>query len=696
MDNWLSFLQGKAFSKEKEEKYQAYIEGRARPVVAYVYAIGGIIPLVLLLLAYTVSAEHFEKVAPARFCYLIAWAAIAWATFSSRPIFNIKVSLIIYNIVGSIFVTYLNAFLTQNHLFIVPTLLMFLIGIVISQVGSKTQLISGIVSFFIPLFLFLIKPDLTSQDISVLVLLFIWATIAWIASIILEQVNRRLFNYEQALAEASEQKQKLFEQEEKSNQFKSQFLANMSHEIRTPLTSIIGYAETYLNAEEKQLKCDHVLPTIYENSRHLLTIANDILDLSKIEAGKLEVHSVETDLFPIFIKLQKNQQALAEQKGLNFTMSYSFPLPNKIMTDGTRLYQVLLNLTNNAVKFTDHGGVHVRVAYYKPTNTLSIKVKDTGIGMSQEVIGKLFYAFNQADTSHSRKFGGTGLGLYISKELIEQLGGQISVSSEEGIGSEFSFTIKANVSKRAIWEQTLPDTQAILNLPDNCQNKFKGHILLAEDHPDNGRLIRQHLVELGLKVCLVNNGQEAVEKSLLMEFDLILMDIQMPTMDGISATQLIRKNDDKTPIIALTANAMKQDIDNYLAHGFNAHLSKPIELAEFSQVLSQFLAISDEDDDDDFLFSIDSEEFAHMVAEYKQSLTAQKIQLEQAKQVDDWQRVMNISHSIKGSAGNFGFTNLTRLAAELEQSLRQDKTAERQLQYEQFMSELNQAVLETS
>lgn len=697
MDSFFSFLQRQTFSPENEIKYQAHIDERVRPVVAYVYAIGGIVPLAFLILAYFVSAENFSTVAPARACYLLAWVTIAWATFSNKPLFPIKISLVIYTFVGVMFTTYLNIFLTQNYLFVVPTVLMFLIGIVISQVGTNVQLIAGLISFFVPLLLIQAKPEVSDVDISVLVLLFIWATIAWVASIILEKVNRRLFSYEQALAETSEQKQKLLEKEAQSNHFKSQFLANMSHEIRTPLTSIIGYSESYLSADSQQLKCDHVLPTIYANSKHLLNIANDILDLSKIEAGKLEVESRETDLLNWLDKLTQNQQALAQQKGLNFTISYSFPLPDKVITDGTRLYQVLLNLTNNAIKFTTQGGVHVRVAYSKPEDQLSIKIKDTGMGMNQAVVNNLFHAFNQADCSHSRRFGGTGLGLYISKELITKLGGEIKVSSEEGIGSEFSFTITAEVAPLATWVNQLPNVMAESSKESVHNEKFKGRVLLAEDHLDNSRLIRQRLVKMGIEVCLVHNGEQAVERALLNNFDLILMDIQMPIMDGSTATTLIRQNDPKTPIIALTANAMKQDIENYLSHGFSAYLSKPIDQDAFIKLLAEFLALDmNDDDDDDLLFSIDSVEFEKMVAEYKQGLPAQMKQLKQAKADNNWNKIIQISHSIKGSAGNFGLPKLTAKAAELEQSLREQDFAVHERYFQRLLDELDFVILEPS
>lgn len=673
------------------------MDERVRPVVAYVYAIGGIVPLAFLILSYFISAENFSIVAPARACYLVAWSTITWATFSNKPLFSLKTSLVIYTFVGVMFSTYLNIFLTQNYVFVVPTVLMFLIGIVISQMGAKVQLIAGLISFFVPFLLLQAKPEISNVDISVLVLLFIWSVIAWIASIILEQVNRRLFNYEQALAETSEQKQKLLEKEAQSNHFKSQFLANMSHEIRTPLTSIIGYSESYLSADSQQLKCDHVLPTIYTNSKHLLNIANDILDLSKIEAGKLEVESRETDLLNWLDKLSQNQHALAQQKGLNFTVSYSFPLPDKVITDGTRLYQILLNLTNNAIKFTMQGGVHVRVAYSKPEEQLSIKIKDTGMGMNQTVVNNLFHAFNQADSSHSRRFGGTGLGLYISKELIARLGGEINVSSEEGIGSEFSFTITAPVSPLATWVNQLP-TAVVEASQDSVHNeKFKGRVLLAEDHLDNSRLIRQRLIQLGIEVWLVHNGEQAVEKALLNDFDLILMDIQMPIMDGTKATELIRRNDRDTPIIALTANAMKQDVDYYLSHGFCAYISKPIDQDEFISLLARFLPVDiNDDEDDDLLFSIDSVEFEKMVVEYKQGLPAQVKQLKQAKAENNWNKIIQISHSIKGSAGNFGFQKLTEKAAELEHSLREQNFSVHERYFQTLLDELDFVILEPS
>ncbi|WP_149865464.1 ATP-binding protein [Catenovulum maritimum] len=671
-------------------KYLAHIEQRARPIVAYVYAIGGIIPLLFLFLAYLKSYEYFVNVAAPRLTYLSIWALITWATFSSRPILSIRNSLVIYTLVGSVFVTYMNSILTQNQLFTVPSVLMFLIGIVIAQVGARVQLYAGIIAFACPLILLQFKQQVLPDDISVVVLIGIWAVISYLASIVLEKVNRKLFQYEQELAHTSRQKQILLEKEAKSNQFKSQFLANMSHEIRTPLTSILGYADTYFDYDSEAEK-EKAVSTIKANSQHLLHIVSDILDLSKIEAGKIEIENIKTPIFDFMSVLESNQVNLARSKGLDFFICYQFPMPRFVDVDATKLNQVLLNLTNNAIKFTHSGYVEVKLGYDKQSESLRFEIRDTGIGISESALCNLFNAFTQADNSHSRKYGGTGLGLYISKQIINSLGGDIQVSSEVGKGACFYFSVKASTAKfNDEWVNELPkiETKSVINTNNN--SKLSGNVLVADDHDDNRKLIAHKLELLGLTASLVCNGEQAVEKALLYDFDLILMDIQMPVMDGLQAVEMIRLNDADTPIIALTANAMKQDITNYLDNGFNDHLTKPIDAEEFSRVLSKFLP--NVENDDEPLFSIDSDEFKTLVADYRSGLPCQLEMLKHAYQSNNWALITKISHSIKGSAGNFGFTKLTNEAAELETHLRAQGIEQREPLYNNLINELQSVI----
>ncbi|MER2494273.1 ATP-binding protein [Catenovulum sediminis] len=692
MNRVVDFFRPVQFEAEKEKLFRRKLAYRARPIVAYIYIIGGIVPLIYLAYAASVSNEFFQTVAPARLIYLSFWLIICWATFSSSAFLTITQSLLIYTFSGSVFITYINSFLTQNQLFSVPSILMFLIGIVIAQVGSRVQFLSGAICILVPFAMFSFREQWVSTDVAVIVLIAIWAVIAWLASLILEKNNRTLFEYEEALQKTNEQKEKLLLKEARSNQFKSQFLANMSHEIRTPLTSILGYAQTYFDQGENNHNKDSAVETIRENSLHLLRIVNDVLDLSKIEAGKLDIEIINVDLMKMLTMISRHQAPLAEKKCIEFNVDYIFPLPDVVLTDPTRLKQILLNLISNAIKFTKEGRVTLKVWYNKDESKLYFDVQDTGIGMSDAAVSKLFTAFNQADTSHSREYGGTGLGLYISSQLIERLGGEIFVKSKPQQGTLFSLFIKAAVPEKVKWLNYMANSETTNKRMKQETNAYTGKVLLADDHYDNRKLIRYWLEQSGIDVVEAINGEQAVEKALLYDFDLVLMDIQMPLMDGTEALKMIRANDGITPVIALTANAMKQEIDSYLQFGFNAHLAKPIDLDAFHQILRQFLPATSDDMDDEPLFSIDSEEFKRMSSEYQQSLVCELEMVRHAYQSGNWELLTKVAHRIKGSAGNFGFTQLTESAGQLESCLRQDKINSRDTNYQTFLNELQSIV----
>ncbi len=377
-----------------------------------------------------------------------------------------------------------------------------------------------------------------------------------------------------------------------SAEAKSTFLANMSHEIRTPLTAIIGYSESLRDATLDKEEASDAINTVVRSSQHLLRIINDILDFSKIEANKLEIECLEIDLFLLLTEIESYFGMMAHNKGLQFDIRYHFPLPRKINSDPTRLKQVLLNLCSNALKFTDKGSVVIDVSFDSANAQMYFAVCDTGIGLSETQMAHLFEAFTQADTSTTRNYGGTGLGLTISKQLAELMGGTIKVDSTPGMGSRFTLSISSGHLDNIQWVNSQQDAKlsATEDGPKLDVPRLKGHILYAEDGLDNQRLARLLLKPTGAELSIVENGKLAVEfVATHPDIDLILMDMQMPVMNGVDATKLIRDTGFSKPIIAFTANVMKEEVARYAEIGCDSCLSKPIEKEKFYQTLDSYL-----------------------------------------------------------------------------------------------------------
>jgi len=375
-------------------------------------------------------------------------------------------------------------------------------------------------------------------------------------------------------------------QAEQANIAKSAFLANMSHELRTPLTAIIGYSEELLDDELSKQEQVSSINTIINSGRHLLDIISGILDLSKIEAERLEVEYVRFNLFQLMTDINSIMQMQAKSKGIDFDIRYKYPLPETIESDTVRLKQIMINLCDNAIKFTEKGTVTVEVSCNRKKTEIGFSVIDTGIGMSNEQKGKIFDAFVQADVSTTRKYGGTGLGLHLSKRLAEILGGDIDVQSDLGVGSQFNLVIQSG-DLNAITFLTQPPTECIeLNILEKQPiNKLTGHVLLVEDNIANQNLISKYIDRAGPTATIVENGKIAVEKAMSQSFDLILMDIQMPVMGGLEAIQILRDRGYAGSIVALTANSMAYDKKVYIDAGFDAYLPKPIEREKFFQLL---------------------------------------------------------------------------------------------------------------
>ena len=382
------------------------------------------------------------------------------------------------------------------------------------------------------------------------------------------------------------------EEAELASRTKSEFLANMSHEIRTPMTAILGYADLLDDAIEHgdlahQKDC---VDTIRRNGHHLLQVINDILDLSKIEAGYMTLEKIDCNPREMIQDVVGILSPRAKEKGISLSLRFEGLIPSRIQSDPTRVKQVLFNLVGNAVKFTEEGSVTVTVQAFRdntrPDYRLSFEVRDTGIGMSPSQQKNLFTPFTQADSSMSRRFGGTGLGLTIVKRLSEMLDGDIRVNSQPGQGSAFTFVLGTGLSPirpatnnaQSHSASSSPATTEVRILRPNSLNGMK--ILLVEDGPDNQRLISFLLKKAGSTVQICEHGQQAIDLLFGLEpvsFDLVLMDMQMPVLDGYNATMELRQRGFKSPVIALTAHAMSGDREKCIDAGCDDFLSKPID-----------------------------------------------------------------------------------------------------------------------
>jgi CheY-like chemotaxis protein len=406
----------------------------------------------------------------------------------------------------------------------------------------------------------------------------------------IEQINKYLGAQTQKANE-------LAAQATKANSYKSEFLANISHEIRTPLNAIIGFSEILLEDGLTSEQREH-LSIIHSSSEHLLELLNDILDFSKIEAGRIEIEQQRCSLQKILCELESVTRHSINEKGLQFEVRTGDGLPAFINTDPKRLNQCLTNLVSNAVKFTENGHVYVYVSLEQNDGKPYIRfdVEDTGVGISKEKQDKIFESFSQADGSITRRFGGTGLGLAITRQLALKLDGEVNVSSRPEEGSVFTMVIPAgvNINKEPLLE-SVPSLEQNNKTEAEMTDKkmFKGRVLVAEDTVTNQMLIKRLLSRVGIDVVVVADGKDAVEAGTNSEFDVILMDIQMPNMSGLEATKTLRDNGLVTPIVALTAHAMKGDEEKCLHVGCNDYLSKPINVTKLMNILEKYLPSMD-------------------------------------------------------------------------------------------------------
>lgn len=486
---------------------------------------------------------------------------------------------------------------------------------------------------------------------------------------------------------------------EEANSAKSIFLSNMSHEIRTPMTAILGFTEVMKrnNRQTEEERQDY-LNTIAKSGQHLLELINDVLDLSKVESGAMEVEELPCQCAEIANDVIRVMQAKADEKNIGLHLELATALPDVIKADPSRLRQVITNLVGNAIKFTEYGDVAVRLSSNESHEQFGshviIEVVDSGIGMSEAQQLKIFDAFAQADVSVARRFGGTGLGLSISRQLTEAMQGQLSVSSEPDVGSTFRVMLPFNNENYQMVAQEV--LRAALAKGEQKANIVwdinPSRALVVDDGAENRQLLSIVLADMGVSVDLANNGQEGVDAlfnaSEEQAYDIVLMDIQMPVMDGYTAVAAMRDRGASLPVIALTANAMKGFEEKVLAAGFSHYMPKPIDIDKLGALLAELLGgverevtpepqvvnslqipVSADGANEQVLVSElarSDARFIPIVEDFRIRLAERANELRQLIDAQNWQSIHDIGHWLKGSAASVGLAVLAESGIELE------------------------------
>lgn len=469
---------------------------------------------------------------------------------------------------------------------------------------------------------------------------------------------------------------------EAASQSKSEFLANMSHEIRTPLTAILGYTDL-LRAEQAEgiRGSDRLqsIDTIRRAGDHLLSVINDILDISKIEAGRMQLERVETTLPRVLLDVDSLMRTRAAEKGVALSTVLDSPIPDRVLTDPTRLRQILLNLVGNATKFTDVGRVEVRVSVvpHETQPQLRILIDDTGVGMNNAQAALLFEPFAQADSSVTRRFGGTGLGLTICRRLANLMHGDVKLlRTELNVGSCFELTLPlvAAADAQLVHDLDVCTGQHAESANGQAPLRLSGRVLLAEDGEDNQRLIAHHLRSAGASVRVVDNGALALDAIRAAEaaeqpFALLVSDMQMPEMDGYTLARALRAEGSTLPIIALTAHAMADDRQRCLDAGCDDYASKPIDRTTLIATCARWMRPVDESA---LLYSelANDPDLGELVESFVSALPRRLESLKTGLLEDDLDAVARSAHQLKGAAGGYGFPSISDAAREVEHVVR--------------------------
>ena len=495
-------------------------------------------------------------------------------------------------------------------------------------------------------------------------------------------LSEELAASQQALAERSQALERARDAAQAATAAKSQFLANMSHEIRTPLTALLGFADLLTSPEMNDSDRLSYALIIRRNGEHLLSLMNDILDLSKIEAGRMEVTREDCSLSEALSGVISLMRVRAIEEGLEFKLYLLTPIPAVVRTDPVRLRQILLNLVGNAIKFTHAGSVRILVRY-EPRATpprLAIDVVDTGIGMSAEQMALLFQPFHQVDPSMSRRYRGTGLGLAICRPLAEALGGTISARSVPGEGSTFTLSVAIVVPPGTPLVQSIGEHALSVPEPGGppSTGRVTRSVLLPQDGPDNQLLVTTLLRKMGLTVTVVENGQEAVKHALDaraagVAFDLVLMDMQMPVLDGYGATTQLRRKGYKGSIVALTAHAMTGERERCLAAGCDDYLQKPIDRTALRVMLGERLRRAPDRAPAPLHSTLAHDpDLAEVLTQFVRSLGCRATSLRAAARAHDPAALRRLAHQLKGAGGGYGFPLISEAAERLERALDED------------------------
>lgn len=465
----------------------------------------------------------------------------------------------------------------------------------------------------------------------------------------------------------------------RSDNVKSQFLANMSHEIRTPLTAILGHVQMLQMNNELPREVAESLQVIQKQGGHLHELINDILDLSRIEAEQLHIQKTNFDLISLIDDLEAMFEVTAQNKKLSLHIECELDKPFAIRGDYVRLKQVLVNLLGNALKFTEQGWVKLLVK--DTAGTLHFIVEDSGIGMSQKQLQVIFDSFKQGDDSITRRFGGSGLGLCLSKKLATMMGGDISVSSVHHVGSRFELILPLEKVSDNVELQESIKPFSVAKIPEQ---PLQGTVLLAEDHPENRALAVRLLEQFGLDVFAVENGEQAVEFALREFPDVLLLDIQMPKLDGFSAMKLLRQSGYIGPIFALTANVLSHEVEKYLAAGFTGHLPKPFNSKDMYHTLAQLLNAHANKHSD---FSVD---LSDLKASFINSFPQERANLICFFEEQRWYDMRALCHRLHGAALTFECKDIADTSAQLERVLSHGDTEHYQDYYLILCDELSQ------